>query len=193
MKINEVITSVIGPSIKPKDLEEYKREVRRLWGDKVIIKQLGKEDGDPRDFWVAKTREDWEKYPHDASGKVATFVTHNGHLVVDLSSIYSPEEVKHNEEYFASLRRQNQKREKADRKSAAKIKTPFFKGQRVKLIPFEDNPEEEGEVTKVLKVDQMRWVVLDDKYIDKDNPEDDGLREVPFDQVVPLIKKPGTK
>jgi hypothetical protein len=59
----------------------------------------------------------------------------------------------------------------------------YQEGQRVRLLPDEDEgiPEEFGKVTEV--GEEAITVQLDDDYVDHDDPQDDGLREVSLDEL----------
>jgi hypothetical protein len=60
-----------------------------------------------------------------------------------------------------------------------KSKLKLLIGEKVKLLPFEDEPEEYGEL---LSVEGSTAVVcLEEKY--REDKFDDGLREVEFDQL----------
>lgn len=63
-------------------------------------------------------------------------------------------------------------------------------GQRVRLKPFEGEPEQVGtvvaveEILKPFGTDSFRLVQVDEIFRSGDN--DDGIREVPLDQIEPL-------
>lgn len=54
-------------------------------------------------------------------------------------------------------------------------------GDRVRLTAFEDQPEEEGEIEDVDLDSGLVYVYVDKKY--RKGKADDGLREVPIEQV----------
>lgn len=58
----------------------------------------------------------------------------------------------------------------------------FQEGQRVKLLPFEGNPTEFGTVIAEERDGFMYIVELDDPFR-ADDLGDDGIREVPADQM----------